>query len=79
MTAGVGWVQQWGGPVEDIGAGDVVTFAADERHWHGAAPDSAMTHFAIQEHLDGATADWMEKVSDAQYASEADSETTGSE
>ncbi|HRO14559.1 MAG TPA: cupin domain-containing protein, partial [Paracoccus sp. (in: a-proteobacteria)] len=56
-----------GGPVEDIGPGDVVWFAPGQRHWHGAAPDSAMTHIAIHEELDGKTVDWQEHVSDAQY------------
>ena len=67
VTAGRGRVQRWGGPVEEIGPGDVVRFPAGEKHWHGAAPTEAMTHLAIQEHLDGKTADWMEKVSDEQY------------
>jgi quercetin dioxygenase-like cupin family protein len=67
VTAGSGRVQRWGGPVEQIGAGDVVWFPAGEKHWHGAAPAMDMTHLAIQEHLEGSTADWMEKVSDEQY------------
>ncbi|TDH37769.1 cupin domain-containing protein [Pseudohoeflea suaedae] len=68
VTAGEGRVQRWGGPIETIGMGDVVWFAPGEKHWHGAAPDHAMTHTAIQEVGDGKTVDWMEKVSDAQYA-----------
>lgn len=67
VTAGCGRVQLWGGPVQDIRPGDVVRIAPDEKHWHGAAPDTAMTHMAIQEDLDGKAADWMEKVSDEQY------------
>jgi 4-carboxymuconolactone decarboxylase len=67
VTAGVGRVQGWGGPVELIRAGDVVHIPAHLRHWHGAAPDSAMTHLAITEVLEGTSADWMEQVSDAQY------------
>ena len=67
MTAGVGRVQQWGGPIEEIHSGDVVLIAPGEKHWHGATPTTAMTHIAIQEQLDGKTADWMEKVSDEQY------------
>ncbi len=67
VTAGRGRVQRWGGPIEDIGPGDVVWFEPGEKHWHGAAPTTAMTHIAIAERLDGKTADWMEKVSDEQY------------
>jgi quercetin dioxygenase-like cupin family protein len=67
VTSGCGRAQRWGGPIEDIRAGDVVWFPPGEKHWHGAAPTSAMTHIAIQEHVDGKTADWLEKVSDEQY------------
>ncbi len=67
VTAGFGRVQRWGGPVEEIRPGDVVWFAPQEKHWHGAAPATAMTHIAIQERLDGKAVDWMEKVSDEQY------------
>jgi len=67
VTAGCGWAQHGGGPVEEIRPGDVVWFAPGEKHWHGATPTSAMTHIAIQERLDGKTADWLEKVSDEQY------------
>lgn len=67
VTAGVGRVQRWGGPLEEIRAGDVVRIAPGVKHWHGAAPGSAMTHIAITEALDGKTADWQEPVSDAQY------------
>ena len=67
VTSGVGRVQRWGGPIEEIRPGDVVWFPAGEKHWHGAAPDEAMTHMAIQEVLDGKTVDWMEKVSDRDY------------
>jgi len=58
-----------GGPIEEIRAGDVVSISPGQKHWHGAAPDTAMTHIAITEHLDGKTADWLEKVSDVQYGS----------
>ena len=68
VTAGCGRVQREGGPIEEIRPGDVVRFAPGEKHWHGAAPLTAMTHIAIQESLDGKAVDWMEKVSDAQYA-----------
>jgi len=67
ITAGVGRVQREGGPVEEIRPGDVVWFPPGEKHWHGAAPNIAMTHLAIAEILDGKNADWMEKVSDEQY------------
>jgi quercetin dioxygenase-like cupin family protein len=67
VTAGVGLVQQWGGPIHEIRPGDVVWIPPNVKHWHGAAPTTAMTHTAIQEHLDGKVVDWMEKVSDEQY------------
>ncbi len=67
VTAGCGRVQSWGGPIEEIRFGDVVSILPDEKHWHGATPITAMTHIAIQGQLDGKTADWMEKVSDEQY------------
>ena len=67
VVAGCGWAQRWGGPVEEIRPGDVVSFAPGEKHWHGASPASAMTHIAIQEALAGKTVDWMEHVSDDQY------------
>ena len=67
VTAGCGRAQRWGGPIEEIRPGDVISFAPGEKHWHGAAPTTAMTHYAIQERLDGRTVDWMEKVSDEQY------------
>ena len=59
--------QRDGGPIEEIRPGDVVQFAPNEKHWHGAAPTTAMTHIAIQEALDGKVVEWMEKVSDEQY------------
>ena len=67
VTAGAGRVRRWGGPVEEIRPGDIVWFPAGEKHWHGAAPTTAMTHIAIQEDLEGKAVDWMEKVSDEQY------------
>jgi quercetin dioxygenase-like cupin family protein len=67
VTAGCGLVQRWDGPVEEIHPGDVVWFPPGEKHWHGATATTAMTNMAIQEQLDGKTADWMEKVSDEQY------------
>ena len=67
VTAGCGRAQREGGPVEEIRPGDVVIFAAHEKHWHGAAPTTAMTHIAIQESLNGKPVDWLEKVSDEHY------------
>jgi quercetin dioxygenase-like cupin family protein len=67
VTAGCGRAQSWGGPIEEIRPGDVVWFAPGEKHWHGAAPTTAMTHIAVQEHLDGKAVEWLEHVSDAQY------------
>src|SRR5687768_16554922 len=66
VTFGVGWVQKEGGPIEEIHPGDIVWFAPNEKHWHGASPTVAMTHIAIQEPLNGKAVDWMEKVSDDQ-------------
>ena len=71
VTAGCGRAQREGGPIEEICPGDVIWFAPNEKHWHGAAPTTAMTHLAIQEALDGKVVDWMEKVSDEQYAEES--------
>src|SRR5712692_5590822 len=71
VTAGVGRVQAWGGPIQEIRAGDVVRIPPDVKHWHGASPTNAMTHIAIQEALNGKAVEWMEKVSDEQYGSPA--------
>ena len=68
VTAGCGWAQHEGGPVEEIHPGDVIWFPAGEKHWHGATPTTAMTHIAIQEELNGTAVDWMEKVTDSQYS-----------
>ena len=67
VIAGCGRAQSWGGPIEEIRPGDVVLIAPNEKHWHGAAPTTAMTHIAVQEALDGEVVDWMEKVSDEEY------------
>jgi quercetin dioxygenase-like cupin family protein len=67
VTLGCGRAQRWGGPVEEIRAGDVVWFAPGEKHWHGAAPTAAMTHIAIQERINGNVVDWLEHVTDEQY------------
>ena len=68
VTAGMGLVQREGGPIEVISPGDTVYFEPDEKHWHGAAPDVAMTHIALQEERDGSAVTWMEHVTDAQYS-----------
>ena len=67
VTFGVGWVQRWDGPIEEIRSGDVIWFPPGEKHWHGATPTTAMAHIAVQEALDGQVVDWMEHVSDEQY------------
>ena len=67
IMSGFGRAQRWGGPIEEIRLGDVVWFPPGEKHWHGAAPTTAMTHIAIQEQQDGKAVDWMEQVSDEQY------------
>ena len=71
VTAGCGFVQSWGGPVRKIRPGDVVTCPPGEKHWHGAAPTTAMTHIAVQEHDNGKMVEWMEKVSEEQYLAAA--------
>lgn len=68
VTAGSGLVQSWGKPIEKIEPGDVVWSEPGEKHWHGAAPTTGMTHISIVEQLDGKAADWMEHVSDEQYS-----------
>jgi 4-carboxymuconolactone decarboxylase len=68
VTAGLGRVQRWGDPIEDIRQGDVVWIPPGQKHWHGAAPQSSMAHIAISESLDGKSVEWIEKVSDAQYS-----------
>jgi quercetin dioxygenase-like cupin family protein len=67
VTAGLGWVQSEGGPIETVRPGDIVIFAPGEKHWHGATAEPAMMHIGIGELLDGKSVDWMEKVTDAQY------------
>jgi quercetin dioxygenase-like cupin family protein len=68
VLSGVGRFQQEGGPVEDIRPGDVVSIPPDTRHWHGATPTTAMSHLAIQEALDGSPVEWLEPVTEEQYA-----------
>jgi quercetin dioxygenase-like cupin family protein len=67
VTSGLGRAQREGGPVEEIRPGDVVWFSPNEKHWHGASPNTALTHIAIQEKLNGKVVDWMEHVTDEQY------------
>ncbi len=67
VTAGLGRAQRLGGAIEELRPGDVVWFPPGEKHWHGAAPEVAMTHLAIQERLDGKAVEWMEQVSEEDY------------
>jgi len=67
VTEGTGWIEPWGGPIEEIRKGDVISIPAGVKHWHGATPNTAMTHIAIQEELNGKAVEWMEQVSDEQY------------
>lgn len=67
VQSGLGWVQREGGPIEEIRPGDVVWFEPNEKHWHGASPNKAMSHIAIQEEVNGEAVTWMEKVADSQY------------
>lgn len=69
VSSGFGLVQRAGSPVEEIRPGDVVWIAPGERHWHGGTSTTAMVHIAIQEQVDGKTADWLEPVSEDIYAS----------
>jgi len=71
ITAGKGWVQRHGGPIEDVNPGDAVFFAAGEKHWHGATATTGMTHIAVTESVDGKNVDWLEPVSDEDYKAEA--------
>ena len=67
VTDGVGWIQQWGGPVQVIHKGDVVWIPPGVKHWHGATPTTPMTHIAVQESLNGVAVNWLEQVTDEQY------------
>lgn len=71
VTSGVGLVQREGGEIHVVHPGDVVSFEPNEKHWHGASPNTAMTHIAIQESLDGKAVEWLEHVSDAEYSAAA--------
>jgi quercetin dioxygenase-like cupin family protein len=70
ITSGHGLVQREDGPIEEVNPGDVVWFPPGEKHWHGATPETAMSHIAIQEAKDGKAVDWLEHVTDEQYPSE---------
>ncbi|MHC5175721.1 (R)-mandelonitrile lyase [Serratia rhizosphaerae] len=67
VTQGRGWVQEWGGKVQEMNQGDIVWIPQGVKHWHGATADTAMTHIAIAESLDGSPVTWLEQVSDEQY------------
>ena len=67
VLQGVGRVQTWGGPVQEIRPGDTVWIPPGEKHWHGAAPETGMVHLAIHENLDGTHVTWLEKVTDEEY------------
>jgi quercetin dioxygenase-like cupin family protein len=67
VTEGEGWIQQWGGPIQEIRKGEVIWIPPGVKHWHGAAPTTSMTHIAIQEQLNGKAVDWLEKVTVEQY------------
>ena len=67
VTSGTGWTQQWGGPIVDVHAGDVIVCPPGVKHWHGATPTTAMTHIAITGNQHGKNVEWMEKVSNEQY------------
>ncbi|GAA4089871.1 (R)-mandelonitrile lyase [Mucilaginibacter panaciglaebae] len=67
ITAGLGWVQREGSPVEQVTPGDVVWFEPNEKHWHGASATNGMSHIAIQENLEGNVVEWLEHVTDETY------------
>lgn len=67
ITQGRGWLQKWGEEIVELNQGDIVWIPPEVKHWHGATPETAMTHIAIAEAQDGSPVEWMEKVSDSQY------------
>jgi quercetin dioxygenase-like cupin family protein len=67
VTAGLGWAQREGGPIEEIRPGDVIWFPPGEKHWHGATERTAMTHVAIAEAENGSPVTWLEQVTDEEY------------
>ena len=70
VISGLGWAQREGGSIEEIRPSDIIWFAPGEKHWHGASPTTAMSHIAIAEKLNGSPVDWLEKVTDEQYAAD---------
>ena len=74
VTFGVGRVQRWNGPIEEVRPGDSMWFPPGEKHWHGAGPNTAMTHIAVHEVLNGNVVDWLEKVTDGQYTAAANTQ-----
>lgn len=68
ITEGMGWIQEWGKQVQEMHVGDVVWIAPGVKHWHGATDQSAMTHMAVAESLNGSAVEWLELVSEAEYA-----------
>src|SRR5437868_13131598 len=68
VTAGTGWIQSWGGPIQEMRQGDIIRIPPGVKHWHGASSTSSVTHSAIQEEIDGRNVDWLEKVTEEQYA-----------
>jgi quercetin dioxygenase-like cupin family protein len=67
VTQGRGWIQMWGEKTQEMHPGDIVWIPADVKHWHGATSDTAMTHIAIAEAVDGSPVTWLEPVSEAEY------------
>lgn len=67
VTQGCGWVQRAGGVREEIRPGDVVWIAPGEKHWHGAAATTGMSHIAVHERQDGSSVEWLEQVSTQEY------------
>jgi 4-carboxymuconolactone decarboxylase len=76
VTAGIGRVQHWGGPIQEIKKGDIVSIPPNVKHWHGASPGSSMSHIAIGEQLEGKAVEWMEKVSDAEFSAAVPGQAT---
>ncbi|SEU18018.1 (R)-mandelonitrile lyase [Stigmatella erecta] len=67
VVAGTGWVKEWGGVKQEIRPGDVIWTPPGVKHWHGATVTEGMTHFALQEHVDGKVVEWLEHVSEEEY------------
>ncbi|WP_420816118.1 (R)-mandelonitrile lyase [Paraburkholderia phosphatilytica] len=67
VISGVGLIQEWGKPVQEVRPGDLIWCPPGVKHWHGAAPNSAMTHLAVTGAVAGKNVSWMEKVTDEQY------------